>query len=463
MLQFYQKGVDIMLTRDFEEKLLSWKNNPHKKALCIFGARQIGKTTTVREFAKKHYEHFCEINFFETPKAKEIFDGDLDANTIIMGISALTKMKLEPKTTLIFFDEIQKCPNARCAIKFLVEDGRFDYIESGSLLGVNVEDIPSLPVGFEEEHNMYPMSFKEFAAANGIQKETFDYLEDCFHNEKPVSDVIHSTMQKLFYAYLVVGGMPEAVQVFLDTHDIARVIEYQTSILSKYRQDISQYAPQSDKVKIKAIFDSIPAQLAQKNRRFMVNSVDKNARLLRYQDSFNWLVDAGVALPCYNTSAPIMPLALNEKRSLFKLFSNDVGLLCAASMSDIQFDLLQGDVSVNLGSVLENAIAQELRCNGFELRYYDSNKSGEVDFVIKLGSQVVVVEAKSGNDYTEHTALKNVLKVTDWNIEKAIVLCKGNVENKGVITYLPWYMMMFIKQPKIDKMIYNIDIQNIVH
>lgn len=450
-----------MLTREFEEKLLSWKNNPHKKAFCIFGARQIGKTTTVREFAKKHYEHFCEINFFETPKAKEIFDGDLDADTIIMGISAFTKMKLEPKKTLIFLDEIQKCPNARCAIKFLVEDGRFDYIESGSLLGVNVEDIPSLPVGFEEEHNMYPMSFKEFAAANGIQKETFDYLEDCFKNLKPVSDVIHTTMKKLFYAYLVVGGMPEAVQVFLDTHDIARVIEYQNSILSKYRQDISQYAPQSDKVKIKAIYDSIPSQLAQKNRRFMVNSVDKNARLLRYQDSFNWLVDAGVALPCYNTSAPIMPLALNEKRSLFKLFSNDVGLLCAASMSDIQFDILQGDVSVNLGSVLENAIAQELQCNGFELRYYDSNKIGEIDFVIKIGNQVVAVEAKSGNDYTEHVALKNVLNVADWNIEKAFVLCKGNVQKKEKITYLPWYMMMFIKQYKIDKMIYNIEVNNI--
>ena len=450
-----------MLTREFEEKLLSWKNNPHKKAFCIFGARQIGKTTTVREFAKKHYEHLCEINFFETPKAKEIFDGDLDADTIIMGISAFTKMKLEPKKTLIFLDEIQKCPNARCAIKFLVEDGRFDYIESGSLLGVNVEDIPSLPVGFEEEHNMYPMSFKEFAAANGIQKETFDYLEDCFKNVKPVSDVIHTTMKKLFYAYLVVGGMPEAVQVFLDTHDIARVIEYQNSILSKYRQDISQYAPQSDKVKIKAIYDSIPSQLAQKNRRFMVNSVDKNARLLRYQDSFNWLVDAGVALPCYNTSAPIMPLALNEKRSLFKLFSNDVGLLCAASMSDIQFDLLQGDVSVNLGSVLENAIAQELQCNGFELRYYASNKIGEIDFVIKIGNQVVAVEAKSGNDYTEHVALKNVLKVADWNIEKAFVLCKGNVQKKEKITYLPWYMMMFIKQYKIDKMIYNIEVNNI--
>ena len=450
-----------MLKRDFEEKLLTWKNNPHKKAFCIFGARQIGKTTTVREFAKRHYEHFCEINFFETPKAKEIFDGDLDADTIIMGISAFTKMKLEPKKTLIFLDEIQKCPNARCAIKFLVEDGRFDYIESGSLLGVNVEDIPSLPVGFEEEHNMYPMSFREFASANGIQEETFAYLEDCFNNVKPVSDVIHTTMQKLFYAYLVVGGMPEAVQVFLDTHDIARVIEYQNSILSKYRQNISQYAPKTDKVKIKAIFDSIPAQLAQKNRRFMVNSVDKNARLLRYQDSFNWLVDAGVALPCYNTSAPIMPLALNEKRSLFKLFSNDVGLLCSASMSDIQFDLLHGDVSVNLGSILENAIAQELQCNGFELRYYDSNKLGEVDFVVKMGNQVVVVEAKSGNGYMEHTALNNVLKVSDWDIDKAFVLCKGNVEQKEKITYLPWYMMMFIKQKQINKMIYELEVNNV--
>ena len=217
----------------------------------------------------------------------------------------------------------------------------------------------------------------------------------------------------------------------------------------------------TDKVKIKAIFDSIPAQLAQKNRRFMVNSVDKNARLLRYQDSFNWLVDAGVALPCYNTSAPIMPLALNEKRSLFKLFSNDVGLLCAASMSDIQFDLLHGDVAVNLGSVLENAIAQELQCNGFELRYYDSNKLGEVDFVVKMGNQVVVIEAKSGNDYTEHTALNNVMKVKDWNIDKAFVLCKGNVEQNEKVIYLPWYMMMFIKQPKIDKMIYKIDVKNV--
>ena len=450
-----------MLKRDFEDKLFSWKNNPHKKALCIFGARQIGKTTTVREFAKKNYEYFCEINFFETPKAKEIFDGDLDANTIIMGISAFTKMKLEPKKTLIFFDEIQKCPNARAAIKFLVEDGRFDYIESGSLLGVKVEDIPSLPVGFEEEHNMFPMSFREFAVANGIQKETLDYLEDCYNNLKPVSAAIHNTMQKLFYAYLVVGGMPEAVQVFLDTHDIARVIEYQNSILNKYRQDISQYATKTDKVKIKAIFDSIPAQLAQKNRRFMVNSVDKNARLLRYQDSFNWLVDAGVALPCYNTVAPIIPLALNEKRSLFKLFANDVGLLCAASMNDIQFNLLQGDVTVNLGSVLENAIAQELKCNGFELRYYDSNKLGEVDFVINMENQVVVVEVKSGNDYKEHTALNNVLKVKEWNLNKAFVLCKGNVEKTVKNIYLPWYMIMFIKHKQVNKMIYKIDVKNL--
>lgn len=450
-----------MLKRDFEEKLLSWKNNPHKKAFCIFGARQIGKTTLVSEFARKHYECFCEINFFKNPKAKEIFDGDLDAKTIIIAISAFMKKKLEPHKTLIFFDEIQKCPNTRCAIKFLVEDGRFDYIESGSLLGLNINDIPSLPVGYEEEHIMYPMSFKEFIIANGIQQETIDYLEDCYDNLKQVSSSVHNTMMKLFNLYLIVEGMPEAVQTFIDTQDIARVINYQESILTKYRQDISQNTSNSDKLKIKSIYDSIPSQLSQKNRRFMINSVDKNARLLRYQDSFNWLVDAGIALPCFNITSPTMPLSLNEKCSLFKLFFNDVGLLCSASVDNIQFEILQGNISVNLGSILENAIAQELLCNGFELRYFDNNKLGEVDFIINKDNKVVPIEVKSGNDYYKHNALNKVLEVSEWNIKNAIVLCKGNVEKIDKIVYLPVYMVMFIKQKKITNMIYKLDINDI--
>ena len=450
-----------MLLREIEDKLIAWKNKPKRKALCIFGARQIGKTTTIRDFAQKHYKYLCEINFVESPRAKEIFNGDLDANSIIAGISAYTMMKLEPSETLIFFDEIQECPNARTAIKFLIEDGRYDYILSSSMLGISINDISSLPLGFEEEYKMHPMSFKEFAIANGIQESTIKYLYDCFINKEPVLQSIHSTLMRLFYTYIVVGGMPEAVQIFVDTHDIAKVIEYQKLILNKYRLDISKYSSVFDKEKIKNIYDSIPSQLNQKNKRFRVNSVDKNARLLRYQDSFNWLIDANVALPCYNVSAPILPLALNSKRNLFKLFLSDIGLLCASSLENIQFDLLQGNVNINMGSILENVIAQELVNNQLDLYYYDNVKLGEVDFVVNLNNEVTLLEVKSGNDYFNHNALLNVLSVKEWNINKTYVLCKDNIQLKDNIIYLPWYMVMFIKNKEITKLIHNVEINNI--
>lgn len=466
LLDFFKKNVKIlkvikMFKRDIEDKLINWKNQINKKALCIFGARQIGKTTSIRDFGKKNYECFCEINFFETPKAIEIFSKNLDANTIIEGISAFTMTKLIPGKTLVFLDEIQYCPNARCAIKFLVEDGRFDYIESGSMLGISFKDIPSLPVGFEEEYQMFPMSFKEFVLANGITNDTIDYLYNCFRDSKLVSDAIHETMKRLFLTYLIVGGMPEAVQIYLDTHDIAKVVEYQQLILNKYRQDISQYTDDSNKIKVKAIYDSIPSQLNKKNKRFLINSIEKNARLLRYQDSFNWLIDAGVALPCYNLDAPIIPLAINEKRNLFKLFMNDTGLLTSSSFDGVQFEILMGNVNVNMGSILENVIACELVSNGFELRYYDSIKNGEIDFVINLNNEVVLIEVKSGKDYHKHNFLDNMLEVKEWNLQKGIVLCEDNISICNNIVYLPWYMVMFIKKKKLDKLIYQVEIVNI--
>ena len=275
-----------MLERKLYSRLTAWKNSENKKAFCIIGARQIGKTTLVREFARNNYNHFAEINFITEPKASNIFRETFDVDTIITNLTAYLRKPLVPGETLIFFDEIQKCPQVRTAIKFLVEDGRFDYVESGSLLGVNFQDIPSFPVGFEEIHEMYPMDFEEFAIANGVQRETLSYLHDCFCNLKAVSKSVHDTMKKLFYAYIVVGGMPEAVQIFVDTHDIGKVINFQNSILSQYRLDIAQYAGNDDKIKIKAIFDSIPAQLDAKNRRFIVTSLNPSARLSRYENSF---------------------------------------------------------------------------------------------------------------------------------------------------------------------------------
>ena len=448
-----------MLKRNAYERLLRWKNAENRKALCVLGARQIGKTTLIREFAKEHYEHFVEINFIEEPRAKEIFMGNQDADSIITNLTAYKMQPMEPGKTLVLFDEIQEYPDVRTAMKFLVEDGRFDYIESGSLLGVKFKDITSYPVGFEETYRMYPMDLEEFLWANGVQESTIDHLRECYESRTPVSLSIHNTLNKLFYSYIVIGGMPEAVQIYVDTHDVAKVIHFQQEILKQYRLDISQYANESDKLKIQAIYDSLPSQLNDKNRRFFVNSVDKNARIERYENSFKWLADAGVALPCYNVSVPQAPLKLNEKHSLFKLFMNDVGLLCAACMENIQFDILNGDLDINLGSILENVMAQQLKANGFSLRYFDSKKYGELDFVIQNGLKTRLVEIKSGSDYKKHKALDNVRAVSEWTFESSTVFCKGNIESENGIDYLPWYMILFFRPEQLpEEFKYEIDL-----
>ena len=256
------RRVNPMLKREISERLYSWKNENKKKALCVIGARQIGKTTIIREFARKEYEYFVEVNFILDKGAEPIFDGTLDADTIIENLTAFKMQKLEPGKTLIFLDEIQECPNARCAIKFLVEDGRFDYIESESLLSVKYKEVPSYAVGFAA-------------------------LQSCYEKHEKVPQVMHETLLKLFAAYIVVGGMPDVVQTYVNTHDIGKVIQVQRNILELYRQDIAKYAEGSDKKKIKAIFDSIASQLDDKNRRFVLNHIDENGRMNRYESKNN--------------------------------------------------------------------------------------------------------------------------------------------------------------------------------
>jgi len=451
-----------MLKRKAYDKLLDWKNRNKKPALFIYGARQIGKTTLIREFAKEHYENFVEINFILDDNAKLIFSGKYDADTIISNLTAYVRKPLVPGKTLILFDEIQACPEVRTAIKFLVEDGRFDYIETGSMLGVMYRHVRSYPVGFEDVYQMFPMDFEEYLIANGVQPETIRELKICYDKDKPVPAVIHETIIKLFQTYIVVGGMPQVVQTYVDTHDIGRVIETQNSILAQYRLDISQYARSTEKVKIKSIFDSIPAQLNDKNRRFVLSQLDENGRMNRYENCFIWLSDAGVALPCYNITAPQAPLQLNEKRNLFKLFMGDIGLLCAACMENIQFGILNGDLSVNMGSILENTMASQLKSNGYSLYYFDTKRHGEIDFVIQNGTHIELVEVKSGKDYKKHNAMDNIRDVSEWKIEKSYVLCNDNLHAENGIKYLPWYMIMFIKPDKIETgTIFEVDISNL--
>ena len=450
-----------MLYRRLYETLLKWKSGRTnaRKAICLAGARQTGKTTLIREFAKENYECFVEINFVTDRDAAKIFSGALDADTLTANLTAYARTPMPAGKTLVFLDEIQECPEARTAIKFLVEDGRYDYAESGSLLGIRHKNVKSYPVGYEEIYRMYPMDFYEFMLANGIQNSTIEYLRECFEKRLPVSSFVHSAICRLYYAWIVVGGMPEAVQRYVDRHDIAEVIGYQKDIIEQYRLDISKYAEGSGKPKIRAVFDRLPSQLGDKNRRFFVTSIDKNARLQNYEESFKWLEEAGVALPCRNVSQPVSPLSLNEKHSLFKLYMNDTGLLCASCLDNVQFALLNGDMGINLGSILENAVAQQLKTNGFTLNYFDSKQHGETNFVLQNGNNILPVEVKSGNDYKKHRALDNLLGVEAWNLKQAYVLCKDNLHTEGKICYLPWYMSVFIRPPQLpDKFIYSIDL-----
>lgn len=440
-----------MLKRKAWGSLEAWANNPHKKALLIKGARQIGKTTLVREFAKQRYECFAEINFLEDSRASDVFANALDANTVVENLTAYLRRPLVPGKTLVLLDEVQECPAARTAIKFLVEDARFDYVETGSLLGVKTRQVASYPVGFEEHFQMFPLDFEEFCIANGVQQRTIDYLKECFDQKRPVTDAIHQTMLRLFYAYLVVGGMPDVVQGYVNSHDVSRAALLQRDLLDLYRLDIAKYAQRGDEPKIRAIFDAIPSQLDDKNRRFVLADLAKSARSERYQSSFLWLADAGVALPCFNTTEPTVPLEANSKHSLMKLFMCDVGLLCEASLGNVQLDLLQGDLEVNLGAIVENYVAQELRARGFSLYYFNSRRVGEVDFLVQNGASVLPIEVKSGNDWTRHAALRNMLAVEGWDIPGALVLCKGNISVDGPITYMPLYMTMFIEPPTLPE------------
>lgn len=434
-----------MLQRKIINELEKWSKEPKKRALCIIGARQIGKTTAVRTFAQEHYTCFVEINFIEDKNAEKIFAGALDANTIITNLTAYSNKTLIPGETLILLDEVQECPNVRTAIKFLVEDGRFDYVETGSLLGVKYKDVKSYPVGYEEIHRMYPLDFEEFLWANGVQQDTINYVQNCCEKLQSLTELIHNTMLRLFQTYIVVGGMPAVVQDYVDNHDIGRVINLQQNILAAYRLDIAKYTIGGDRLKVKNIFDSLGAQLDSKNRRFMLSKIAEKGRLSVYENSFAWLTEAGVALPCYNVAAPVAPLTLNVKHSLFKLYMGDTGLLCASSLDNVQFAVLNGDLAINMGSILENVMAQQLQSQGIKLYYFANKKYGEIDFIMQQGSKIVPLEIKSGNDYTKHKALDHIMAVEAWEIKKALVFCKSNIEQREGITYLPWYGVMFLK------------------
>lgn len=433
-----------MLKRKIISQLTGWKEESVNKALLIKGARQVGKTTIVRQFARSHYENFIEINFEQMPMAKQAFEGNLDARTILINLSAMGFGPLEPGKTLIFFDEIQSCPKARTAIKFLVEDGQFDYIESGSLLGINYKDVSSYPVGFEHEVDMYPLDFEEFLWACNISEDVVDLLRDCYENHRTVPDFLHQQIMDRYRQYLIVGGMPEVVATYLDNEDFNKTITNQKDILTGYRNDISKYAGK-DKLLVKSVFDAIPGQLSKQDKRFVLAAIEKNASRRKYGAPTQWLVDAGMAYYSFNVGSFELPFPSHENLRLYKIFFVDSGLMCAMMLDNIQGKVLTGDIFVNEGALAENYVAGELTKHGISLNYYDRKSKHELDFVFPEGNKISVIEVKSGKDYMKHTSLDVAQSLFSDRINRRIVMSGNNLKSENGVLYLPFYMSMFIK------------------
>ena len=432
-----------------------------RRSLLVTGARQVGKTFSIRQAAKDCFEHVVEINFIEQPSAVELFNGVTEAKELLLRISAFTRKQLVSGKTLIFFDEVQECKEIVTAIKFLVDEGSYNYVMSGSLLGVELKDIRSIPVGYMSEKEMYPLDLEEFAEAIGISQEVIAHLRECYEDRKPVDNFIHERMMEMIRLYLIVGGMPAAVQRYLDTNNLRRVLDEQRDIIKTYKRDITKYDPEH-KLQIEEIYNLIPPELNAKNKRFILKELNNKARFSRYESGILWLKDAGVALPTYNIEEPRLPLLLNKQRNLFKLFLNDVGLLAAAYGSNIQVRLLSKETNINYGAIYENLVAQELYAHGFpidhDLFYFNSKKQGELDFVLEFEGDVLPIEVKSGKDYDRHRALANVMQNEEYNIPQAIVFCQDNVQTNEKVVYLPIYMTMFLKQTKTEETIYKFNL-----
>ena len=431
------------------------------KALLVTGARQIGKTWLIREeIAKSGYRKF-EVNFIDQPDLVDYLNVKMSANEFLVKLKMIMPEDCKPQETVVFFDEIQKCPEIVTKIKFLVEEGSFKYVMSGSLLGVELKGITSVPVGYLTVLRMYPMDFEEFMIANSVSKTTLEMLKAKFETCQPVDEFIHQKLLSLFFIYLIVGGMPDAVKIYIATKDIREVDKVQRDIVALYKEDFSQHESEDKKLKLISIYDIIPAELNKQNKKFVFTVLNKELKFDRYENSFLWLKDAGVALPVYNVEAPVIPLKASKSSNVFRLFSNDTGLLTSAYPAETKLELINKNSEVNNGAHFENAVAQQLTANGLEPYFCKKKNIGELDVLVEMDGKVVPIEVKSGKAYKAHKSLDNFMKISDYHIEKAYVLSVANMEQEGSVVYLPIYMCYLLKERKIGKLIVDLDMEGL--
>lgn len=438
-----------MLKRKIEQSLIEWKHTEDRKPLIIKGCRQCGKTFSVLDFAKKNYKHVVYLNFFENPDYASVFAGSLEIDNIVMMLSALlgSNAVFEAGETVLILDEIQDCPDARTALKFFRIDGRYDVIGTGSLLGVKGygKEPKSVPVGSETVIDMYPLDFEEFLWANGIAAPVIDMLKQCLEEEKPVPDALHNRMKQLLLQYIVVGGMPDVVQTFVDSKQMDAVLRIQRDIVRSYEDDMIKYAAKKDKGRIKECFQSIPKQLSKENKKFQYSVVKKGSTASRYAGSLQWIEDAGIIDRCYNLSITELPLDGNAEEDVFKVYMRDCGLFVSMLEDGTQYDILQGNLYGYKGAIFENLVADIFGKMGRKLYYFHKNSGLEVDFVIRYKGKCTLVEVKASTGNTKRT--KTILAHPEkYHVDSAIKLGDYNVGRSGQLLTLPLYMAFLLRE-----------------
>lgn len=443
-----------MFRRKIELILEDWLKSKDHNPIVIKGARQCGKTYSVRHFAETHFDNVVYMDFHMNPNLKRCFNDRLDVETILMNISlSLPHVDFVPKKTCIIFDEIQDCAAARASLKFFKLDGRFEIMCTGSLLGVNGyktreeqvdDDKYSIPVGYEDIVNMYPMDFEEWLWANGVKQMHIDYLKECLLNENSVSDSIHERMRELLFQYAIVGGMPKVVSTFIETKNYGKVRSVQQRIVEEYKVDMLKYARTEDKSRIRECFESIPSQLARENKKFTYALVRKHGRSSEYIGSLQWIEDAGIIRRCYNLETTELPLDGNRINDCFKVYMGDTGLFVSMLEEGTAMDIMNGNILQYKGAIAENLLADILGKMGRKLYYYKKGDKLELDFVLRYQGECVPLECKATTGNAK--SLKTVLKNKDvYHVRHALKLGDYNVGRKDDILTIPLYMGFLLK------------------
>lgn len=446
-----------MLYRKIASKIESFLKSEKKRMLVVSGARQVGKSYIIREVGMRLYSNFIEVNMEEDKQSNRLFENARTVEDFMIALSTIAGAKMkDSEKTLVFIDEIQAYSHLLTLAKFLVEDGRFTYIASGSQLGIALKTTQSIPIGSIELLSMYPLDFEEFLIANGVGELLINEMRRKFEAKEALNESLHMKVMDYFRKYLLVGGMPSAVNTYLSEHNMVSVRNIHRDISLLYKNDAAKYESESlRKLKIQRIYNMVPSNLEKVKKRIVAKDIElkKGKRMADYQDEFEYLISSGITLEVQAISKPSYPLVENSGKNLLKLYMSDIGLLTGILYHNDVLPIMNDKCGVNLGSVYENVVAQELKAHGFKLYYYDNKKNGEVDFLIDSVDlmSVLPIEVKSGKDYYIHTALNNLLKVDEYKITNGIVFSnEEKVYNNGNVIYMPIYYVMFLRSSAFD-------------